>query len=98
MMLEKVTIGWFGVPGTQRHTSVHLRSNGKSVCGYTPNSKYEFQWCSSRSSGIEFVECKKCQKIILESMDKKQKTNFTKTVNDIPAKRMWSAIWYRWFS
>jgi len=103
MIIESLTIGWFGVPmasgaSSGRSTNVHARNKGECLCSYEPNHRYEFQWCSSGLSGIEFVECKRCQEILLKNMSAEQKKKFKKHVLANKGKRMWSASWYRWFA
>ena len=46
MNLKDITIGWFGVPGSNRPGSkTHLVSNGKPMCGTVFSPKAEYQWC-----------------------------------------------------
>lgn len=60
-MSPNTSTGWFGIPGKERSTNVHIYlGDGKCLCGYTPHKSYEYQWCAN---GIQedYLECKKCK-------------------------------------
>ena len=96
MLINEMVIGYFGTE-SGRSTLVHATDKGKSLCGYSPKKSYLFQWCANGSSGIEYVGCNKCQKILLESMDTQQKTTFKQHILKHINTRMWGARWARWF-
>jgi len=68
---KQLSTGWFGVPGTQRSTNVHVLDNEtkKCLCGYSPNKNYQFQWCAW---GIEkdYLECEGCKTISKKLLNK----------------------------
>jgi len=60
-----MNIGYWGIPGTDRTTLVHVQEHGqKTLCGYVMSERYEFQWCAKMSdqlSFLQFIECKECR-------------------------------------
>lgn len=58
----KISTGYFGVPGTERCTNVHVYNGvtGRCLCGYLPNDQYQFQWCA-HGVQMDYVECKSCK-------------------------------------
>ena len=61
-----MNIGYWGVPGTNRVTIIHVQDyDQRTLCGYTMSEEYEFQWCArmiDRMFVHRYVECEKCKK------------------------------------
>lgn len=78
-----MNIGYWGVPGTNRATIVHIQYNGQcTLCGYTMSDKYEFQWCARMADRMfvhRYVECKECKKIMLRILDAEREIADIKT-------------------
>lgn len=68
-----MNIGYWGIPGTNRSTIVHIQEHGqRTLCGYTMSEKYEFQWCARMMDRLyihRYVECKECKKRIIRMME-----------------------------
>jgi hypothetical protein len=77
-----MNIGYWGVPGTERVTIVHIQYNGQcTLCGYTMSDKYEFQWCARMVDRVlvhRYVECQGCKKTMLRLLDKEAEIAETK--------------------
>ncbi len=59
-----MNIGYWGVPGTNRTTIVHVQYlEQETLCGYTMSEKYEFQWCARMASLYmqRYIECVTCK-------------------------------------
>ncbi len=53
--------GYFGVPGKETRSKVHIVEQDKPACGVRIGPKAEYQWCAN---GVNFayLDCKRCIK------------------------------------
>lgn len=68
-----MNIGYWGIPGSERVTIVHVQTLGQeTLCGRTMSDKFEFQWCArmDRLFVHRYIECKTCKKRIIRIMEK----------------------------
>jgi hypothetical protein len=68
-----MNVGYWGVPGTERVTIVHVQYHEQvTLCGYTMSDKYEFQWCAKTASAYmqRYIECKKCKEAFAQIIAK----------------------------
>lgn len=56
-------IGWFGIPGlTPRSVKTHVSDGRKTLCGWKPGRRKEFQWCAPvRVNTLNDIECLRCR-------------------------------------
>lgn len=64
--------GYFGIPGTNRTTKVHVvfafnyaKEKMLPACGSLVGKDMEFQWCAN---GVveEYIECKHCRRMFCD--------------------------------
>lgn len=56
-------IGYFANEKVKyRRSKTHIVENRKPICGSKVSKANEFYWCSV-ASRIDYVECRKCQKL-----------------------------------
>lgn len=69
-----MNIGYWGVPGTNRATMVHIQEHEqRTLCGHIMSEKYEFQWCARMADRLyvhRYVECDECKKRMIRMLDK----------------------------
>lgn len=60
MSRSVISTGWFGVPGENRSTKVHVVKDGKPICGAQVGPKMVFQWCA-RGTHWGYIDCEHCK-------------------------------------
>ena len=58
---HQMSTGWFGIPGKTPPVDgkVHAVHQGKTICGWKPESPYQFQWCA-HGINLPMIDCSKC--------------------------------------
>ena len=59
-----MSTGWYGEPGTSKHTKVHFVLKGHPICGSRIGKRMQLQWCAPGFERL-YVECSRCLKIAL---------------------------------
>jgi hypothetical protein len=54
--------GYFAEPKTSWN-KVHITKNGLPICGYKPNKKLSFQFCSS-GINLNYTDCGNCNRVV----------------------------------
>ena len=60
--LERLVVGWFGIPGGKSGTKTHIVKDGKPICRSRIHKDAQFQWCSSYPFEVECEHCKRIMK------------------------------------
>lgn len=65
-----MSTGWFGIPGKvpSKSTKVHAFHEGRTLCGWTPDPKYQFQWCAT-GIVLTLIDCSRCRAKIEEPLN-----------------------------
>ena len=64
-MIFRRATGWWGIPGgpESRSTKVHVKEDGKPICGSRMANNQRFQWCAW-GAHWDYIECERCKDMI----------------------------------
>ena len=68
---------------TKNSSKVHVFSQGKALCGYTPHDTMKIQWCAKHIR-YDYIECEKCKlkaRKILDKTIKQKRTIDVRSIN-----------------